>query len=229
MRWFVLAGQDLSGACDWDKIKAVKEAVSIPVFANGGIGRLADVMRCLEVRALFDAIQCRVCDPIILLWLSQYTGCDGVMTSEAILENPGLFNNRFDVERGVYSSQVCRSLHCDVIAPWLHYLTMIHVQVDMARQYLELSRTYYPGKKAMQHHMFKFLFEWCLVDPEIRDSMLKPGMTIDDYMKCVDMVEERFAVRVLRLSNSRDQIALSCAKLIWFAGKCGCKSPDGTR
>lgn len=35
-----------------------------------------------------------------------YTGCDGVMTSEAILENPGLFANRWDPARGVYSSQV---------------------------------------------------------------------------------------------------------------------------
>ena len=69
------------------------------------------------------------------------------------------------------------------------------LQCDIARQYLELCRRFDPGKKAMQHHMFKFLFEWSVVDTDIRDAMLKHNMTVDDYLKCVDMVEERFAVR----------------------------------
>jgi tRNA-dihydrouridine synthase 1 len=58
-----------TGTANWYIIKRIKETLSIPVIANGGMATYEDCIRCLE-----------------------YTGCDGVMSSEAILEYPAMFD-----------------------------------------------------------------------------------------------------------------------------------------
>ncbi len=60
--------QYYSGAADWSIIKAVKEAVHIPVIGNGDIKCGADAKRMLEE-----------------------TGCDGVMVGRAAEGNPFIF------------------------------------------------------------------------------------------------------------------------------------------
>ncbi|KAI8542120.1 hypothetical protein RHMOL_Rhmol08G0114500 [Rhododendron molle] len=54
---------------NWSAIRAVKNAVRIPVLANGNIRHMDDVASCLEE-----------------------TGADGVLSAESLLENPALFS-----------------------------------------------------------------------------------------------------------------------------------------
>ena len=106
------------GPCNWNIIKKIKETVSIPVFANGGIRTLEDVQKCLE-----------------------YTGVDGVMTSEAILENPAFFSPE-----------------------WHHIEQVMSEYIDFAEKYEENINT-------TRSHLYKSLYSGLKVHTDLRDSL----------------------------------------------------------
>ena len=64
------------GLTRWDWIKRIKHSLDIPVIANGGLGKFQDIQACLDA-----------------------TGCDGVMSSEAVLENPMFFAGPLDMQQ----------------------------------------------------------------------------------------------------------------------------------
>ena len=69
------------GSADWDAVREVARALTVPVVSNGGIASAHCVVACLE-----------------------HTAAQGVMVGEALLENPALFmaNRRHD---GTYIDQ----------------------------------------------------------------------------------------------------------------------------
>ena len=109
------------GSANYDMIRKIKQELSIPVIANGGIADWAAVTRALEL-----------------------TGCDGVMSSESILEYPALYDNG--------------QLH-DMDVLMLEYFDMFER---------------YPGEatlKTLRSHMFKFLHVGLQKHTDIRDQL----------------------------------------------------------
>ncbi len=69
--------QYYSGKADWDAIRRVKQAVSVPVIGNGDVFSAEDGMRMLE-----------------------YTGCDAVMAGRGAMGDPWLFDELRAAWRG---------------------------------------------------------------------------------------------------------------------------------
>mmetsp|Transcript_25037 Transcript_25037/g.64633 ORF Transcript_25037/g.64633 Transcript_25037/m.64633 type:complete len:452 (-) Transcript_25037:179-1534(-) len=101
--------QKSRGEADWAAIARIKAALDIPVVANGGVESPEDIARCLDA-----------------------TGCDSVMTSEAALENPGIFGG-----------QPCTRAS----------------QARLAEEYLDLLQVHPPPNASIiRAHLFKLLY-----------------------------------------------------------------------
>lgn len=129
------------GSANYDMIGKIKEALSIPVICNGGIGNWQDVERALEL-----------------------TGCDGVMSSEAILEYPALYDP-----------------------------TRIYDMDELMLEYFDLYEQY-PGEadlKCLRSHMFKFLHSGLSKHTDIRDRLNKAKGFEPLKQVAIDMKERR--------------------------------------
>ena len=125
--------QQSTGSCDWGRIADIKKHFGsrVPIIANGGIETSKDVRECLEK-----------------------TRCDGVMSSEAILENPQLFEDF-----------VCDSSNNSSNRRILN-------QIELAQAYINLCKQYPPHTfKTIRGHCMKFLFRYFEVHTDMRNKV----------------------------------------------------------
>ena len=155
-------------AADWSAIeRCVATARSFsgdstfPVFSNGGIENFSDVCQCL-----------------------QQTGASGVMSSESLLENPGLFSEKYGSH-----PETARQL--------------LNRQLNYAEMYLDYATVFppLPGSLGAQggtfnvirSHLFKFLHRYFEENPDLRWSLGDNAFnTIKEARDLVSEVRHRY-------------------------------------
>eukprot|EP00762_Andalucia_godoyi_P007862 ANDGO_01229.mRNA.1 tRNA-dihydrouridine(16/17) synthase len=128
------------GVADWDTIKAIKQALKIPVLANGNMETFEDVQRCI-----------------------QYTGCDGVLSAEALLWNPALFSGK--------------------LLPSL----------DLCQEYVDLVRLHPCPLRMVKAHIFKILacLIHSPENHDLRQKLGTGCASLEEYAGIVTTLRER--------------------------------------
>lgn len=164
-----------AGLADWAKIRAVKEAVSVPVFANGNILYHSDIERCLAE-----------------------TGADAVMSAEGQLYNPALFASA-SIGDGI-STDMRESL-----VPRTRYTFDMGLHLphaDLALEYLEIVqglKTPAP-LSAVKGHLFKLLRPALARETDLRDelSKVRGPRSVERYVDVVREMKQRMDVSTPR-------------------------------
>jgi tRNA-dihydrouridine synthase len=143
-------------ACHTDLLQCAVETAEIPVIANGGIERHDDIQR-----------------------LKEQTGAAAVMSSEALLETPNLFQ----MDSHDYSPQ-----------------QRFRQQMSLAREYIQLCASYPPlpgvlggfgSFQIVKGHLFKMLHRYLQQHADIREQ-LTCSTKLRDALVAVDELERRY-------------------------------------
>lgn len=152
-----------SGLADWDIIKFLRENLppNTVFFSNGNILYPEDISRGMD-----------------------FISCDGIMSAEGNLYNPGIFNSTDGAEKEKAFPRV------DLIA----------------RQYFEIVKKYQQSqasKNAMKSHMFKILRPFLTVHTDIRASLasLNAKRSFEDWEQELIKPVEKTVQKIFEETN----------------------------
>jgi tRNA-dihydrouridine synthase 1 len=159
---------------DWDIIRQIKLALTIPVTANGSIARREDVAACLA-----------------------YTGADAVMVSEALLENPGMFSGGWPT-KGPLAAAVAAAAGAGAVSGGGAAIALPTGrapldQFTLTRRYLEIAEECgYSDIGIAKGHVFKQLYGVWRCFPDLMEQCAARSYTLQHLKTVVGLAEERY-------------------------------------
>ncbi|KAI0348206.1 Dus-domain-containing protein [Trametopsis cervina] len=157
-----------SGLADWEKIRAVKESVSVPVIANGNLLFYSDIETCLLA-----------------------TGADAIMSAEGNLYNPALFCPGSSASKYTPDDPSAPSNWIIASDTGLH---LPHTM--LALEYLEIvnSLQTWTSPSAVKGHLFKLLRPGMNRETDLREQLgrvrFTKGKEKEAYAKYEEIVKE---------------------------------------
>jgi len=148
----------------------VKEAVSVPVFANGNILYYSDILACLTA-----------------------TGADAVMSAEGNLYNPAIFLPSTLLPTPPLDDTSKASIDSQIL------LTSEHLpHADLTLEYLSIVRSLKTPTdySAIKGHMFKLMLPALNREKDLRDRLGRPPKKGDDMLEYFEAIAKDMKARM---------------------------------
>lgn len=163
----------------------MKEALTIPVLANGDIRNLDDIERCLA-----------------------HTGCDGVMSADPLLGNPALF----DAELWQTFKSSARHEIAENENQMIAFMAPYQC-CDLLREYLSLCKEHAAPFRMVKAHSHKMLGAWFREFTDLRDEMntigcgnIRSGERYIGALDAVDSITVRVRERIVSIVESSGRV-----------------------